>query len=150
MTPRPTPHKYSLCNRKKSTSPNTKVQFSQRAMKIVPTTKYTPGNVYVYVYVCLCLCVCLCVSVCVCVCLCVLHIKPFYLLFAIYRSQCPRLIFVVMRQGRRSEATETVAKKPLHNGSYEHRVPKIPEIQNQTFFCTRDVYLFIYLCDSTS
>ena len=31
-------------------------------------------------------------------------------------------------------------KKPLHNGSYEHRVPKI---QNQTFFSTRDVCLFI-------
>ena len=27
-------------------------------------------------------------------------------------------------------------KKPLHNGSYEHRVPKI---KNQTLFCTRDV-----------
>ena len=26
-------------------------------------------------------------------------------------------------------------KKPLHNGSYEHRVPKI---KNQTLFCTRD------------
>ena len=35
---------------------------------------------------------------------------------------------VIMRQGRGSEATEAVfclqAKKPLHNGSYEHRVPK--------------------------
>ena len=31
-------------------------------------------------------------------------------------------------------------KKPLHNGSYEHRVPKI---KNETFFCTR-------VCDSTS
>ena len=34
-----------------------------------------------------------------------------------------------MRQGRWSEATEAVfclqAKKPLHSGSYEHRVPKI-------------------------
>ena len=44
-------------------------------------------------------------------------------------------------QGRRSEATESIfesifclqAKKPLHSGSYEHRVPKI----KQTFFCTR-------------
>ena len=27
-------------------------------------------------------------------------------------------------------------KKPLHNGSYEHRVPKI---KNKTFFCTRYV-----------
>ena len=49
-----------------------------------------------------------------------------------------------MRQGRGSEATEAVfclqAKKPLHSGSYEHRVPKI---KNQTFFCTRDVYWFI-------
>ena len=27
-------------------------------------------------------------------------------------------------------------KKPLHNGSYERRVPKI---KNQTLFCTRDV-----------
>ena len=27
-------------------------------------------------------------------------------------------------------------KKPLHNGSYEHRVPKI---KNKTLFCTRDV-----------
>ena len=34
-------------------------------------------------------------------------------------------------------------KKPLHNGSHEHRVPKII---NQTLFCTRDVCL----CDSTS
>ena len=34
------------------------------------------------------------------------------------------------------------AKKPLHNGSYEHRVP---EIQNQIIFCTRDVYLYVYL-----
>ena len=49
-----------------------------------------------------------------------------------------------MRQGRGSEAIEAVfclqAKKPLHRGSYEHRVPKI---KNQTFFCTRDVYLII-------
>ena len=39
-----------------------------------------------------------------------------------------------MRQGRGSEATEAVfclqAKKPLHSGSYEHRVPKK---QNKTF-----------------
>ena len=45
-----------------------------------------------------------------------------------------------MRQGRVSEATEAIfclwAKKPLHNGSYDHRVPKI---KNQTLFCTRDV-----------
>ena len=37
-------------------------------------------------------------------------------------------------------------KKPLHNGSYEHRTPKI---QNQTLFCTRDVCLcvrFRYVC----
>ena len=27
-------------------------------------------------------------------------------------------------------------KKPLHNGSHEHRMPKI---KNKTFFCTRDV-----------
>ena len=27
-------------------------------------------------------------------------------------------------------------KKPLHNGSYEHRVPKI---KNKTLFCTRDI-----------
>ena len=51
---------------------------------------------------------------------------------------------VIMRQGRGSEATEAVfclqAKKALHSGSYEHRVPKI---KNKTFFCTRDVYLFI-------
>ena len=43
----------------------------------------------------------------------------------------------IMRQGRGSEATEIAfclqAKKPLHNGSYEHRVP---EKQNKTFFCT--------------
>ena len=32
------------------------------------------------------------------------------------------------------------AKKPFHSGSYEHKVPKI---KNQTFFCTRDVYLSI-------
>ena len=36
---------------------------------------------------------------------------------------------VVMRQGRGNEATEVVfclqAKRPLHSGSYEHRVPKI-------------------------
>ena len=35
---------------------------------------------------------------------------------------------MIMRQGRESEATEAVfglqAKKPLHSGSYEHRVPK--------------------------
>ena len=41
-----------------------------------------------------------------------------------------------MRQGRGSEATEAVlclqAKKPLHSGSYEHRVPKT---KNKTFFC---------------
>ena len=30
-------------------------------------------------------------------------------------------------------------KKPLHNGSYEHRLPK-----KQTLFCTRDVCV----CDS--
>ena len=44
-----------------------------------------------------------------------------------------------MRQGRESEATEDVfclqakkqAKKPLHRGSYEHRVPKI---KNQNIF----------------
>ena len=45
----------------------------------------------------------------------------------------------IMRQGRGSEATEAVfclqAKKPLHSGSYEHRVPKI---KNKTFFCMRD------------
>ena len=34
-------------------------------------------------------------------------------------------------------------KKPLHNGSYEHRVP---EIKNKTLFRTRDVCV----CDSTS
>ena len=55
---------------------------------------------------------------------------------------------LVMRQGRWSEATEILfcneavfclqAKKPLHSGSYEHRVPKI---KNQTFFCSRDGYL---------
>ena len=33
-------------------------------------------------------------------------------------------------------------KKPLHNGSYEHRVPKI---QNQTFFCTRDI-ICLFIC----
>ena len=41
-----------------------------------------------------------------------------------------------MRQGRGGEATEAVfclqAKKPLHSGSYEHRVPKT---KNKTFFC---------------
>ena len=31
---------------------------------------------------------------------------------------------------------------PLHNESYEHRVPKI---QNKILFCTRDVCLFICL-----
>ena len=50
-----------------------------------------------------------------------------------------------MRQSRENEATETVfclqAKKPLHSGSYEHMVPKIRI--KQTFFCTRDVHLFI-------
>ena len=49
---------------------------------------------------------------------------------------------IIMRQGRGSEATEAVfclqAKKPLHSGSYELRVPKK---QNKTFFC---------MCDSTS
>ena len=37
--------------------------------------------------------------------------------------------YIIMRQGRGSEATEAVfclqAKKLLHSGSYEHRVPKI-------------------------
>ena len=45
-----------------------------------------------------------------------------------------------MRQRRGSEATEAVfflqAKKPLHDRSYEHRVPKM---KNKTLFCTRDV-----------
>ena len=45
-----------------------------------------------------------------------------------------------MRQARGREGTEAVfclqAKKPLHSGSYEHRVPKI---EKQTIFCTRDV-----------
>ena len=54
------------------------------------------------------------------------------------------MIIMIMRQGRGSEASEAIfclqAKKPLHSGSYEHRVPKI---KNQTFFCTRVVYLFI-------
>ena len=40
----------------------------------------------------------------------------------------------ITRQGRGSDATESVfrlqAKKPLHSGSYEHRVPKI---KNKTF-----------------
>ena len=58
-----------------------------------------------------------------------------------------RVCCIIMRQGRGSEATEAVfcleAKKTLHSGPYEHRVPKI---KNKTFFCTRDVYL----CDSTS
>ena len=45
--------------------------------------------------------------------------------------------YIIMRQGRGSEATEAVfclqAKKPpLHSGSYEHRVPKI---KTKTFFC---------------
>ena len=30
----------------------------------------------------------------------------------------------------------TKGKKPIHNGSYEHRVPKV---KNKTLFCTRDV-----------
>ena len=38
-------------------------------------------------------------------------------------------VSVIMSQGRGREATEAVvclrARKPLHNGSYEHRVPKI-------------------------
>ena len=34
------------------------------------------------------------------------------------------------------------AKKPLHSGLYEHRVPKI---KIKTFFCTRNVYLYIFL-----
>ena len=42
----------------------------------------------------------------------------------------------ITRQGRGSDATESVfrlqAKKPLHSGSYEHRVPRK---QNKTFFC---------------
>ena len=32
------------------------------------------------------------------------------------------------------------AKKRLHSGSYEHRVPTI---KSKTFICTRGVYLFI-------
>ena len=38
---------------------------------------------------------------------------------------------LIMRRGRGSEATKAVfclqAKKPLHSGSYEHRVPKIKD-----------------------
>ena len=36
-----------------------------------------------------------------------------------------------------------LGKKPLHNGSYEHRVPKK---KTKTLFCTKDVCL----CDLTS
>ena len=53
------------------------------------------------------------------------------------------VIIIVVVSGSYNEAVFCLqAKKPLHNGSYEHRVPKI---QNQTFFCTRHVYLFICL-----
>ena len=38
-------------------------------------------------------------------------------------------------------------KKPLHNGLYEHREPKI---KKQTLFCTRNVCLCDCVCDSTS
>ena len=34
-------------------------------------------------------------------------------------------------------------KKPLHNGSYEHRVPKI---KDKTLFCTRYVCVGVYVC----
>ena len=38
-------------------------------------------------------------------------------------------------------------KKPLHNGSYEHRVPKI---KNNTFFCTRYVCVIQHPLPSTA
>ena len=44
-------------------------------------------------------------------------------------------IAVVMRRAREASIFSlgfTRKKKPLHNGSYEHRVPKI---KNKTFFC---------------
>ena len=59
--------------------------------------------------------------------------KPSRAVFAVIRLEliepgAATCVFI-MRQGRGSEATETVfflqAKKPLHSGSYEHRVPKI-------------------------
>ena len=60
----------------------------------------------------------------------------YYILYQVHSSNQD----LIMRQGRGSEATETVfclqAKKPLHSGSYEHRVPRI---KDKTFFCTRDV-----------
>ena len=51
----------------------------------------------------------------------------YFSIYSVYSIQ--NTLTLVMRQGRGGEATEPVfclqAKKPLHRGSYEHRVPKI-------------------------
>ena len=67
----------------------------------------------------------------------------YYILYQVHSSNQD----LIMRQGRGSEATETVfclqAEKPLHNLSYEHRVPKIKKKQ--------DIILYQgCLCDSRS
>ena len=49
-----------------------------------------------------------------------------------------RAIFSLVFQGK---------KKPLHNGSYEHRVPKI---KNKTFSCTRYVCVIQHPLPSTT
>ena len=62
-------------------------------------------------------------------------------------------VYIIMR--RASEASLFFLgfprkKKPLHKGSYEHRVPKII---NQTLICTRDDCVCdsgMFVCDSTS
>ena len=50
-----------------------------------------------------------------------------------------------MMQGRESEATEAVfclqAKKPLHSGSYEHRVPKI-----KNHFSVPGMFICLFIC----
>ena len=51
-------------------------------------------------------------------------------------------MYIIMRQGRESEATEAFfclqAKKPLPSGWYKRRVPKK---KIKSFFCSRDVCL---------
>ena len=55
---------------------------------------------------------------------------------------------VIIRQGRGSEATEPVfclqAKKPLHSGSDEHRVPKIKKLNIFLYQGWLFVYLFVW------
>ena len=88
--------------------------------------------------------------------LCVLYIKPLLLLVDIQHTQCPCWFSIIMRQGRGSEPTEGVfcrlAKKPLHNGSYERRVPKLKKQNIFYVMYVPGMYvcMCVWLCDSTS